>query len=128
MKEFDKWNGIKKKTHEDNKKRNFKEREIFNAKVGKNIGYEQNGVGNKFIRPILIVKKFSNSSFYAIPLSTTEKRNKYYFEFEFIKDKKSVAILSQMKNFDAKRLLNKIGMISQDDFIELKRQLKEIID
>jgi mRNA interferase MazF len=128
LKEFDKWNGIKKKTHEDNKKRNFKEREIFNAKVGKNIGYEQNGVGNKFIRPILIVKKFSNSSFYAIPLSTTEKRNKYYFEFEFIKDKKSVAILSQMKNFDAKRLLNKIGMISQDDFIELKRQLKDIID
>jgi len=61
-------------------------------------------------------------------LSTTEKRNKYYFEFEFIKDKKSVAILSQMKNFDAKRLLNKIGMISQDDFIELKKQLKDIID
>jgi len=128
LKEFDRWNGVKKKTHEESKKRNFKEREIFNAKVGKNIGFEQNGVGNKFMRPILIVKKFSNSSFYAIPLSTTEKRNKYYFEFEFIKEKKSVAILSQMKNFDAKRLLNKIGMISQDDFIELKRQLKDIID
>lgn len=128
MKEFDKWNAIKKKISEENKKRNFKEREIFNAKVGKNLGYEQNGVGNQFIRPILIVKKFSNSSFYAIPLSTTEKRNQYYFEFEFIKDKKSVAILSQMRNLDAKRLLNKIGMISQDDFEELKKQLKEIID
>jgi len=128
MNEFDKWNILKKKTDKDNKKRNFKEREIFNTKIGKNIGYEQNGVGNQFIRPIVIIKKFSSGSFYAIPLSTTEKRNKYYFEFEFIKDKKSVAILSQMKNFDAKRLLNKIGMMNKDDFEELKKRLKEIID
>lgn len=128
MQEFDNWNEIKKKTNQDNKKRNFKEREIFNTKVGKNIGYEQNGTGNQYIRPVVIVKKFSNSSFYAIPLSTTQKRNRYYFEFEFIKDKKSVAILSQMRNLDAKRLLNKIGMINQDDFKELKKRLKEIID
>jgi len=56
------------------------------------------------------------------------KKNRYYFEFEFIKDKKSVAILSQMRNLDAKRLLNKIGMISRDDFEKLKMKLKEIID
>jgi hypothetical protein len=81
MNEFDKWNTIKKKTNKDSKHRNFKEREIFNTKVGKNMGYEQNGVGNQFIRPVLIVKKFSSGSFYGVPLSTTEKRNRYYFEF-----------------------------------------------
>lgn len=73
MKDFDNWNEIKKKTSKDNTYRGFKEREIFYAKIGKNIGFEQNGTGNKFIRPILILKKFNRSLFYAIPLSTTEK-------------------------------------------------------
>jgi len=127
MEEFDKWNEIKKRTHKDNSFRGFKEREIFHTKVGKNIGREQGGTGNKFMRPVLIVTKFNHNSFYGIPLSTTKNRNKYYFEFEFIKDKKSVAVLSQMKNMDAKRLLKKIGMISKEDFIELKKRLKEII-
>jgi mRNA-degrading endonuclease toxin of MazEF toxin-antitoxin module len=128
MNKFDEWNKIKKRTENINGKRNFKEREIFNAKVGRNIGYEQNGVGNQFVRPILIFKKFNSNLFYGIPLSTTDKRNDYYFEFKFMEDKTSVAILSQMKSFDAKRLLNKIGMISKDDFSKLKSQLKEVLD
>jgi len=127
MDEFDKWNDIKKKTSKNNKNRSFEEMDIFNVKIGKNIGFEQNGTGNQFIRPVLVIKKFSSSLFYAIPLSTTKKRNRYYFEFEFIKDKKSVALLSQMRNMDTKRLLNKIGKIKKDDFIELKKRLKKII-
>lgn len=127
MSKFDKWNEVKKKVDKDNAFRGFKEREIFYTKVGKNIGREQDGTGNKFIRPVLVVTKFNHNSFYGIPLSTTENRNKYYFEFEFSKDKKSVAILSQMRNFDAKRLLKKMGMINEEDFKELKNELKKII-
>ena len=129
MNKFDEWNELKKKTNKDNIfSVGFKEREIFNAKIGQNIGFEQNGVGNKFIRPIVILKKFNNSLFYAVPLSKTDNRGKYYFEFEFIKGVESVAILSQVRNLDSKRLLNKIGMMNKNDFKELKQKIKEIID
>ncbi|MFK5975850.1 MAG: type II toxin-antitoxin system PemK/MazF family toxin [Sulfurovum sp.] len=128
MKKFDDWNIEKKKTHKETIYRGFKEREIFYAKLGYNIGFEQNGIGDNFIRPIVILKKFNSSLFYAIPLSTTEKRNQYYFEFEFKKGFKSVAILSQVRNLDAKRLLNKIGMMEKDDFELLKEKIRNFFD
>ncbi len=108
--------------------RNYKEREIYYVSLGENVGYEQSGKGNEFIRPVLVLKKFNKTFFYGIPLSTTSKRGKYYFEFNFLKHKTSVAILSQAKAFDTKRMLNKIGVISKNDFEELKMKLKEIIE
>lgn len=128
MKAFDKWNEVKKKTHKEALYRGFKEREIFYAKLGQNIGFEQNGIGEKFIRPIVILKKFNRNLFYAIPLSTTEKRNQYYFEFEFVEGTKSVAILSQIRNLDSKRLLNKIGMMKKEDFELLKLKIREVFE
>jgi len=50
--DFDNWNKVKKRANKDIICRGFKEREIFNAHIGKNIGFEQNGTSNKFIRPI----------------------------------------------------------------------------
>lgn len=128
MSKFDKWNEVKKRISKKNNHRSFEEMDIFNANLGQNLGFEQNGTGNQSIRPILILKKFNKNFFYAIPLSTTENRNKYFFEFEFIEDKKSVAVLSQVRNMDAKRLLNKIGKINEEDFKNLKTELKRIID
>jgi mRNA-degrading endonuclease toxin of MazEF toxin-antitoxin module len=128
LKNFDSWNDIKKKISKDTKPRSFQEMDIFNVKIGKNVGFEQNGVGNQYVRPVIILKKFNRHFFYAIPLSTTTKKSPYNFEFEFKKGVESVALLSQLRNMDAKRLLNKIGKIKKDDFLELKKRLKEIID
>ena len=128
MKHFDNWNDIKKKISKVKKPRSFQEMDIFNVKIGKNIGFEQNGVGNQYVRPVLILKKFNKHFFFAIPLSTTTKQSSYNFEFEFLEDKQSVALLSQLRNMDAKRLLNKIGKIKKDDFQALKKQLIEIME
>ena len=128
MKHFDNWNDIKKKISKEKKPRSFQEMDIFNVKIGKNIGFEQNGVGNQYVRPVLILKKFNKHFFFAIPLSTTTKQSPYNFEFEFLEDKQSVALLSQLRNMDAKRLLNKIGKIKKDDFQALKKQLIEIME
>jgi len=128
LKHFDNWNDIKKKISKVKKPRSFQEMDIFNVKIGKNIGFEQNGVGNQYVRPVLILKKFNKHFFFAIPLSTTTKQSSYNFEFEFLEDKQSVALLSQLRNMDAKRLLNKIGKIKKDDFQALKKQLIEIME
>ena len=119
MKDFDKWNNIKKKV-EGHTYPFFHEREIFYARLGINIGFEQCGKGEDFERPVLILKKFNNSVFWGIPLSTTSKTGKYYYHFEFFPKKRSVAIIPQMKLIDAKRLDRKIGKMSTDDFLSIK--------
>jgi mRNA interferase MazF len=123
---FDNWNEIKK----DIQKSSgifFHQREIFYAKIGQNIGFEQSGKGESFIRPLLIYKKFNSNLFLGIPLSTTKNRGKYYFEFSFKQNKTSVAILSQIRLFDSKRLIRKIGKIDNDNFNKLKERLFEIL-
>ena len=125
MKNFDEWNLVKKNV-ENQKYPFFKEREIFYTRIGENVGFEQNGKGLKFVRPVLVFKKFNQYVFWGIPLSRTKKKGMYYFEFVFLKKQKSIALLSQLKLFDAKRLGRKIGNISKIDFITLIKNVEEI--
>ena len=62
MKNFDKWNSIKKALDSKDDRKIFypKPREVWVCAIGKNIGVEQNGAGNNFSRPVLIVNKFNN--------------------------------------------------------------------
>ncbi len=126
MKQFNKWNKTKQNIENKNNVY-FHNRDIFYAHIGENIGYEQSGKGENFVQPILIYKKFNNHVFLGIPLSTTSNCGKYYFEFDFKQDKISVAILSQIKLIDSKRLDRKIGKINQVDFTKLQKQLLGIL-
>lgn len=63
----------------------------------------------------------------AMPLSKTEKRNKYYFVFPFDKETISVAILSQIKLIDVRRLSRKIGDMKEEDFKILIEKLKALL-
>lgn len=127
MKPFDIWNEKKKQTDEKINRPEFYEREIYFARVGENIGHEQGGQGVDFLRPVLVLKKFNKQIFWAIPLSKTPRRGKYYFAFSFLQGIESVAILSQLKLVDAKRLERKIGMISQSDFHSLNKTVIDLL-
>ena len=126
-KPFDQWNTYKKSLHKHNKNVFFKERDIFWASIGVNIGHEQDGKGNVFSRPVLILKKFNNRLFFGIPLSTQIKKGSFFFTFK-LNAAQSSALLVQARTYDAKRLENKIGMIAKEDFERLKKNLKELLD
>lgn len=51
MKQFDEWNNVKKNIHAKKQVALFKERDIFWANIGENIGYEQCGKGDDFTVP-----------------------------------------------------------------------------
>lgn len=119
MKRFNQWND-KKIVINDKKVIFFKTREIFYAHIGENIGYEQDGKGDDFVRPVLIFQKFNNNVFWGIPLTSTLKEGKFYFHFSFIREVNSVAMLSQLKLFDAKRLDRKIGKMDKETFKKLQ--------
>ena len=124
---FDRWNLKKQQISLQSKQISFKEREIFFIKICQNIGVETNGKGEEFLRPVLVYKKFNNSMFLGIPLSTKFKEGRFYYNFKYKADVTSIAVLSQVKVFDAKRLKYKSGVISKDDFIKLHLKLLKLI-
>ncbi|MBI5003472.1 type II toxin-antitoxin system PemK/MazF family toxin [Candidatus Kaiserbacteria bacterium] len=132
QKEFGPWNKKKKETHESARP-GFKVREIWACKLGGNVGDEQDGVGNDFLRPIVVLKKFNNNILWGIPLTRTDKPNlPFYFSFfmmegESTSTQKSIAILSQIRLIDARRLSYRIGEISQVDYKSLTQKLKDLI-
>jgi len=105
----------------------FNECEIWSCHLGIGIGDEQMGVGDEFLRPVVIIKKFNNHLCSIVPLTKTIKYSKYYYIFEFIPGQSSAAILSQNRSIDAQRLNRMIGRIKRRDFNELKKRLMNIL-
>lgn len=127
-KDFQRWHKQKSKIHEETEPRLFfHEREIWFCRLGANIGFEQDGHGDKFLRPVIIFRKFNNEILWAIPITRTDKEGVHYFKFSFVLGEESTAILSQLRLIDAKRLIYKTGDISETDFIALKEKLKALM-
>jgi len=128
MNEYDRWNEIKKEISSKKQNLIFKNRDIFWLQVGNNVGFETDGKGKDFLRPVLVLRKFSKDSFLGIPLTTSQKDDIFHYKFILNSNKKvNYATLSQVKLFDAKRLYNKLGKISVNDFELLKIKLKELV-
>ena len=125
-KDFQKWHKKKEYIENDRPRVFFKVREVWLCHIGENIGFEQDGRGDEFLRPVIILKKFNNEVLWAIPLTRIDKKNKYYFSFQF-DNKSSVAILSQIRLFDAKRLKYKMGDMKMVDFVGLKNKIRQLL-
>jgi len=126
------WMLVKAKINNFELRPDYKQRDIWWCSVGENIGYEEDGKNIFFNRPVLILKKFGHGLFWGVPLSTTKKRGKYYYEFEF-NGRVSVALLSQLRAFDSARLNNgrasaRIGMVSQKVFGDIKQKIHQLMD
>ncbi len=131
-KDFQKWHVRRSEVNEVAKRPFFHEREIWFCYLGMNVGFEQDGQGAEFLRPVVIVRKFNNEVFWAIPLTKSNKQRKkkaedYYYIFSFVLEIISVAILSQIRLVDAKRLSRHIGTMIETDFDELKIKLKALL-
>ena len=120
------WNGKKKAVHAtDTSNVFFYEREVWWTHLGANVGFEQDGTGGEFERPVLIIKKFNPHVFIGVPLSTTEKTGTYYFSVGEVEGKHATAILSQIRLLDAKRLINRAGIVDSATFDTLVSALIE---
>ena len=126
-KDFDTWNSQKKSIADNNSIIKFQQMHIVFMKIGVNIGYEQDGKGDEFLRPVLVYKKFNNRVFLGIPLTSKPKNDKFHFEFEYKNGKESFAILSQLKLFDIKRAKYYDGRISKRHFELLQEKLLNLI-
>jgi mRNA interferase MazF len=128
VKDFDTWNQNKKILDSLEKEIFFHDREVWWCKLGVNVGFEQDGKGDRFARPILIVKKFNNQIFWGVPLSTKIKKTKFYASIDIGDGEIRCAILSQMKLFDGKRLMDKIGVIPIENYVAIKKAIIALLE
>ena len=124
--EYDEWNKVKKNIQSGVDIPDFfpQEGEVWMSSLGKNIGFEQNGSGTSFSRPIIIVKKFNNQMFWSAPLSTKQKKFDFYYNFTDPNEQEVSVILAQMKLVSVKRLKRDIYIMPTELFEEIKEKLK----
>ena len=126
-KDYKKWHDRKSLINDVANRPDFHEREVWYCHLGENIGYEQDGKGRDYLRPILIVRKFNNEILWGIPLTSTIKGSRFYSTISFGSGTKSSAILSQIRLIDAKRLSYRIGIISRQEIRVVIEQFKKLL-
>mgnify|MGYP004002750875 CR=1 FL=1 len=123
---FIEWAKLKIRIHDRDERLFFKEREIWWASIGMNIGYEQNGKNETFERPILILKKFNHDVCWVLPFTSKEKEGKYYYPIEY-NNTISRLILSQLRLVSSKRLLRKVRTLDKKEFNLVRENIKKLI-
>jgi mRNA interferase MazF len=126
-KDFDKWNDAKKQINAASSRPPFvSEREIWWCSLGINIGREQDGRGDSFERPAVVIKTLSPDTCIVLPLSTKRRLHKFQSEVTH-GNMRGFALLDQVRVLDTKRLRRKIGTASQSEFDAMINKLKGVL-
>jgi mRNA interferase MazF len=128
-KDFDSWN-IHKKNIDTNQPLSFyfKEGEVWWASTGINVGFEENGKGTYFQRPILIIKKFNQHLAYTVPLTSQLKNKPYHLPCSVSDGRQRQVIVSQCKSMSSRRFTNKIGFVGKVELNKIKNAVKDSLD
>ena len=97
----------------------FHERELWWVSLGQNIGSEQGGKGHDFARPVLVLLRFNKRMFFGLPMTSTQKNDRFHTRLELHK-KDVFVILSQGRLLSSNRLRRKIKSVSEADFSRVR--------
>lgn len=126
-KDFLKWHHKKTKIENTTTPKYFYTREIWFIAMGINIGVEEDGKGTEYRRPVIIMKRFNQNMFMGIPISRTNKDGPYYFSFVLNEKVANKALISQIRLYDSKRLLSKIGVVDHETFAKIQKEIRDKI-
>jgi mRNA-degrading endonuclease toxin of MazEF toxin-antitoxin module len=126
-KDFDGWNERKKTANARRDPPFCHERELWWCTLGLNVGSEQDGSGDDYRRPVLVLKGLSIETCLVIPLTTSARRHPLRPAIGMVAGKNAHALLSQMRVIDTKRLVRKIGRLDQDRFTKIREAAKGML-
>lgn len=106
----------------------FHQREVWWCSIGSNVGFEQDGKGKNFARPVLILKGFSKEVFLCVPLTTKLKEGRYYHFIDVGDGIPRKVILSQVRLLDSKRLQEKIATVDEIQFSKIKKAVIRLLE
>lgn len=126
VKDFNKWNILKRALDRKKVTISFKEGEIWWCSIGQNVGSEIYGKGEYFRRPVLVFKKISDQSCIVVPLTTKGHSGSWYIPLKS-GDRQAWAILHQLRLISTYRFDTKISMINKDNFLKIKKSLAKLL-
>lgn len=127
VKDFKSWLKLKSNLDSGINRPGYKSREIWWIHIGLNIGFEENGKGVGYLRPVLILTVFSKELFWGIPLTSKHKIGKYYLPIQFGNNRQSTLLLTHLRSYDSKRLVRKLGELDKSTFELTKRKIIDLI-
>jgi mRNA interferase MazF len=126
-KDFDGWNETKKRTDSRRGAPFYHEREVWWCTLGVNVGSEENGSGEEYRRPALILKGLSIETCLIVPLTTSAKDHPLRVAVGLIGGKEARAIRSQMRVIHTKRLVWKIEYLEIDTFEQIRKAARGML-
>ena len=128
QKDFDKWNARKKAIDKNKDYLPFyRERQVRWCNLGVNIGFEQDGTGEGFSRPVLVLRGFNRNVCLIAPLTTSTKNNPYNIPIGNIDGEAASVIISQIRLVDTKRLYKHIATVDKNTFQKIKNAIKAML-
>ena len=126
-KDFDKWNEIKSGIHDNNQPKLYHARQIWWCSLGVNVGFEQDGSGEEYQRPVLIFKGFSKDTCLVFPLTTSTQEHPMRIPIGIVDKEMASVIISQPRLIDTRRLVEKIGFLDKDIFEIIRKAVKDML-
>jgi mRNA interferase MazF len=123
-KDFNRSNRVKKAINAapDEARRFFHTGDIWWVHLGVNVGYEIDGKDRDFSRPVIVLKKYNQYSFLGLPLTTNTKPNRWRLPVGLVDGTQAFAVLSQLRNLDSQRLIEKKGHVPAELLALLKKE------
>ena len=125
-KDFDQWNKLKKKLDTKKDLPLFREREVWWCSLGHNVGFEQDGKGVKFQRPVLVLRKFNKYVFTGIPSTGNTSKKSELYSYVTTQEDSFNLILSQVRLFDSRRLSDRIVTLPWGEFKKVQKDLRKV--
>jgi len=127
IKDYDKWNEIKKMTDKKILPDDFffLEGEVWWTALGVNIGHEIDGKNEFCERPVVILKKIDKNLLWTLPITTTERSGEYFHKITY--KGRNHTVLLQIRTVSNKRLLRLAYRISNDDFAAILEKIYAIL-
>lgn len=125
-KDFDSWNEIKKRADAESP-RLYTVREMWWCRFGVNVGTEQDGRGDNFLRPAIILRGFGADACLVAPLTTSAREHPLRVSVGTVDGRPARANLSQLRVVDTRRLVEKIGFLEKGIFIRIRKAAKGLL-
>ena len=75
----------------------------------------------RLLSPVIVLRKYNQYSFLALPLTTNAKPNKWRVSIGLVAGRDAFAVLSQLRNVDSRRLIEKKGHVPLEMLAILKK-------
>lgn len=135
-KNFDDWNTLKKKVDIEKREVYGYPREVWWCSLGANVGAEIDGKNESFERPVIIIRVYNKETMLILPTTSKARADKFHLaldvETQNPKTKemymKTVYVkLTQARVISNKRLIRKIAVIGESDFVKIKRAFSQFV-